>query len=183
MVSYPFTQALGLAVTVIPIDPFYLSWKARQEGTEARFIELAGEVNTSMPDDVIGRLKDALEVQGKELKGGKILVIGLAYKPNVDDDRESPSYVLMEKLEALGTTVDYHDSHIPIIKSTRKYSHFAGRKSVPMERESLTQYDAVLIATAHEGVDHEQLLDWVPLVVDTRKAINTNHSHEGIIRA
>ncbi|MDC0308939.1 nucleotide sugar dehydrogenase [bacterium] len=179
----PFYPGPGLGGHCIPIDPFYLSWKARQEGIEARFIELAGEVNNSMPDYVIGRLKDALEVQGKELKGGKILVIGLAYKPNVDDDRESPSYILMEKLEALGATVDYHDSHIPVIKHTRKYSHFAGRKSVPMERESLTQYDAALIATAHEGVDHEQLLDWLPLVVDTRKAINTNHSHEGIIRA
>jgi UDP-N-acetyl-D-glucosamine dehydrogenase len=179
----PFYPGPGLGGHCIPIDPFYLSWKARQEGIEARFIELAGEVNTSMPDYVIGRLKDALEVQGKVLKGGKFLMIGLAYKPNVDDDRESPSYILMEKLEALGATVDYHDSHIPVIKLTRKYSHFAGRKSVPMKRELLTQYDAALIATAHEGVDHEQLLDWVPLVVDTRKAINTNHSNEGIIRA
>ncbi len=167
----PFYPGPGLGGHCIPIDPFYLSWKAKQHGLEARFIELAGEVNTAMPDYVIERLTSALGEQEKQIKGSRVLIVGLAYKPNVEDDRESPSYVLMEKLEALGATVDYHDPHVPVIRPSREYSHFAGRQSVPWTAEAMSQYDAALIATAHDSVDHTQLTEWIPCVVDTRNAL------------
>jgi UDP-N-acetyl-D-glucosamine dehydrogenase len=167
----PFYPGPGLGGHCIPIDPFYLSWKAKQHGLEARFIELAGEVNTAMPDYVIDRLTSALGEQNKQLNGSRVLIVGLAYKPNVEDDRESPSYVLMEKLEALGATVDYHDPHVPVIRPSREYSHFAGRQSVPWTAEAMSQYDAALIATAHDSVDHTQLTKWISCVVDTRNAL------------
>ena len=167
----PFYPGPGLGGHCIPIDPFYLSWKARQEGTEARFIELAGEVNTSMPDYVIKKLREALEAAGKTINGSKVLIVGLAYKPDVEDDRESPSYVLMEKLQILGAEVGYHDPHIPMIKPSREYSQFAGKKSELLKRDSLTGYDAAIISTAHKGVDYEYLTDCIPSVVDTRNAI------------
>ena len=167
----PFYPGPGLGGHCIPIDPFYLSWKARQEGTEARFIELAGEVNASMPDYVIDRLKEALEATGKTIKGSKVLIIGLAYKPDVEDDRESPSYVLMEKMEAEGANVGYHDPHVPVIRPSREYSHFAGRESVPWNYESASLYDAAIITTAHSSVNHAQLTEWIPHVVDTRNAM------------
>jgi len=180
----PFYPGPGLGGHCIPIDPFYLSWKARQEGTEARFIELAGEVNTSMPDYVIGRLGEALKRQGKTVEGSKVLIVGLAYKPDVEDDRESPSYVLMEKLEGLGAEVAYYDLHVPIILPSREYSHFAGMKSVLWNKEGISAYDAAIISTAHSAVDHDQLGDWVPIIVDTRHAISiSSPHHEGVIGA
>jgi UDP-N-acetyl-D-glucosamine dehydrogenase len=168
----PFYPGPGLGGHCIPIDPFYLSWKARQEGTEARFIGLAGEVNTSMPDYVIGRLEEALMAQGKTIKGSKVLIVGLAYKPDVEDDRESPSYVLMEKLEDTGAEIGYCDPHVPEIKPSRKYGQYAGRKSIPWIPESLVKYDAAIIATAHSIVDHDCLLGVIPCIVDTRAAIS-----------
>jgi len=167
----PFYPGPGLGGHCIPIDPFYLSWKAKQHGLEARFIELAGEVNTAMPDYVIDRLTSALGEQNKQIKGSRVLIVGLAYKPNVEDDRESPSYVLMEKLEALGATVDYHDPHVPVIRPSREYSHFAERQSVPWTAEAMSPFDAALIATAHESVNHAQIVEWIPCVVDTRNAL------------
>ena len=167
----PFYPGPGLGGHCIPIDPFYLSWKAKQHGLEARFIELAGEVNTAMPDYVIEQLTSALAEQEKQIKGSRVLIVGLAYKPNVEDDRESPSYVLMEKLEALGVVVDYHDPHVPAIRPSREYGHYAGRQSVPWTAEAMSQYDAALIATAHDAVDHAQLTEWIPCVVDTRNAL------------
>ena len=167
----PFYPGPGLGGHCIPIDPFYLSWKAKQHGQEARFIELAGEVNTVMPDYVIERLTAALAEQNKQINGSRVLIVGLAYKPNVEDDRESPSYVLMEKLEALGATVDYHDPHVPTIRPSRKYSHYAGRQSIPWTADAMSQCDAALIATAHDSVDHAQLTEWIPCVVDTRNAL------------
>ena len=167
----PFYPGPGLGGHCIPIDPFYLSWKAKQHGQEARFIELAGEVNTTMPDYVIERLTSALAEQEKQIKGSRVLIVGLAYKPNVEDDRESPSYVLMEKLEALGAVVDYHDPHVPVIRPSREYGHYAGRLSVPWTAEAMSQYDAALIATAHDAVGHSQLAEWIPYVVDTRNAL------------
>jgi len=167
----PFYPGPGLGGHCIPIDPFYLSWKARQHGMEARFIELAGEVNAAMPDFVIERLTAALAEQKKQIKGSRVLIVGLAYKPNVEDDRESPSYVLMEKLEAQGAAVDYHDPHVPVIRPSREYSHFAGRKSVPWTAQAMSPFDAALIATAHDSVDHTQLTKWIPCVVDARNAL------------
>jgi UDP-N-acetyl-D-glucosamine dehydrogenase len=176
----PFYPGPGLGGHCIPIDPFYLSWKAKQHGQEARFIELAGEVNTAMPDYVIERLTSALAEQKKQIKGSRVLIVGLAYKPNVEDDRESPSYVLMEELEALGTTVDYHDPYVPVIRPSREYGHFAGRQSVPWGAESLGAYDAAVVATAHKSVDHARLAEWVPCVIDTRNVLPAS---AGCIRA
>ena len=179
----PFYPGPGLGGHCIPIDPFYLSWKARQEGMEARFVELAGEVNASMPDYVIGRLKDALEEEGKAINGSKVLIVGLAYKPDVDDDRESPSYVLMEKLEDSGAKVGYHDPHVPVIRPNREYSHFAGRESEAWNKETISEYDAALISTAHTSVNHAQLIEWNLCVSDTRNAMAKAQASTQVIKA
>src|ERR1043166_6300820 len=126
----PFYPGPGLGGHCIPIDPFYLTWKAREYGQHTRFIELAGEVNTGMPDYVVHRVADALNSRRKSINGSKILVLGLAYKPNVDDDRESPSYALMEMLKQRGATVAYYDPYVPIIRPTREHAHWTGTKSV-----------------------------------------------------
>jgi UDP-N-acetyl-D-glucosamine dehydrogenase len=160
----PFYPGPGLGGHCIPIDPFYLSWKAKQHGLEARFIELAGEVNTAMPDYVIGRCEESLQRHGKKLKGSRVLILGLAYKPNVDDDRESPSFVLMEKLETLGATVNYHDPHIPIIRPSREHNQFAGRES----QDPSAEYDLFLLATHHDTYSAADLRGHGVPVVDTR---------------
>ncbi len=167
----PFYPGPGLGGHCIPIDPFYLTWKAREYGLPTRFIELAGEVNTSMPDYVMSRLQLALNSIEKSVKGSRVLLLGMAYKPNVDDDRESPSYVLMEKLEALGALVDYHDPHVPVIRPSRHYARFAGRASVPLSEKSLCGYDLVLIATKHKDVDYDLISCHAGLIVDTRNAV------------
>jgi UDP-N-acetyl-D-glucosamine dehydrogenase len=167
----PFYPGPGLGGHCIPIDPFYLTWKAREYGQHTRFIELAGEINTRMPEHVVHRLADALNSQRKPLKGSRILVLGLAYKPNVDDERSSPSYVLMELLEERGATVDYYDPYVPMIKPTREHSQFAGRKSVEWKRSTIESFDAVLIATNHSSVNYQELGDWARCIVDTRNAM------------
>ena len=141
-----FYPGPGLGGHCIPIDPFYLTWKAREYDFATRFIELAGEINTYMPDYVVGKAVLALNDSGKTVKGSHILILGLAYKANVDDDRESPSYRLMEKLEALGARVSYHDPYIPEIKLTREFPQFAGRKSSDISNG----YDLMIIATPHD---------------------------------
>jgi UDP-N-acetyl-D-glucosamine dehydrogenase len=155
----------------IPIDPFYLTWKAREYGQNTRFIELAGEVNTAMPDYVVHRVTDALNEQQKAVNGSKILVLGLAYKPNVDDERESPSYVLMEKLQARGAKVAYYDPYVPVIRPTREHAHWTGTKSVEWNRETISSYDLVLISTNHASVNYQELAEWSPCIVDTRNAM------------
>lgn len=164
-----FYPGPGLGGHCIPIDPFYLTWKAREFGQHTRFIELAGEINTAMPDYVVNRVAEALNDQAKPLKGSRILMLGLAYKANVDDDRESPSYVLMEKLEARGAKVDYNDPYVPVIRPTREHAHFAGRKSVPVS----DGYDAVLIATAHDDYQKIDLSQFRTPVVDTRNCVRS----------
>jgi UDP-N-acetyl-D-glucosamine dehydrogenase len=114
----------------IPIDPFYLTWKAREYGQHTRFIELAGEINTAMPAHVVNRTAEALNALRKPMNGSRVLIVGLAYKPNVDDDRESPSYVLMDLLKARGAEVAYHDPYVPVIRPTREHPHWAGTRSV-----------------------------------------------------
>lgn len=163
----PFYPGPGLGGHCIPIDPFYLTWKAREYGQHTRFIELAGEINTAMPEYVIGRVIEALNHEGKAVKGSHILILGLAYKANVDDDRESPSYVLMEKLEARGATVAYHDPYIPVIRPTREHGHYAGRKSQPVSAD----YDLILIATAHEAFRGLDFSGYAIPVVDTRNCV------------
>ena len=167
----PFYPGPGLGGHCIPIDPFYLAWRARQVGQETRFVELAGEINRAMPAKVIARLRQALAAHGKKISGAKILVLGLAYKANVDDDRESPSYALLDLLAARGAHVAYHDPHVPVIKPTRAHPHWAGTKAVKWNRKTLAGFDAVLIATAHCAVNYPQLVAWSPLIVDTRNVL------------
>ena len=167
----PFYPGPGLGGHCIPIDPFYLSWKAREYGMSTRFIELAGEINRFMPERVVTSLLEAMNSKlAKPLKGSKILIVGMAYKKNVDDMRESPSLELMELLQEHGAIVDYHDPHIPIIPMTREHAEFAGIKSVDWSAKALEKYDAALISTDHDGLDWELLLKTVPLTVDTRNA-------------
>ena len=167
----PFYPGPGLGGHCIPIDPFYLTWKAREFGQSTRFIELAGEINTAMPQYVINRVIEALNSQRKPLNGAKILVLGLAYKPDVDDDRESPSYVLMELLKKGGAEVAYHDPNVPVIRPTREHPHWAGTKSVTWEKDVIGSYDLVLIATKHAAVNYAQLAEWAPCIVDSRNAM------------
>ncbi len=164
----PFYPGPGLGGHCIPIDPFYLTWKAREFGMSTRFIELAGEINTIMPAHVVERVGQALNDEGKAIKGSKTLIVGLAYKPNVDDDRESPSYVLMDLLKARGAEIAYHDPYVPVIGSTREHSHWAGLQSVAWSEETLSSFDAILIANAHKSVDHRVLARVDGVIVDTR---------------
>jgi len=167
----PFYPGPGLGGHCIPIDPFYLAWKARQFGRETRFIELAGEVNTAMPQHVVARVVEALQSRGKTIRGSRVLVLGLAYKANVDDDRESPAYHLMDLLKRRGAKVAYHDPHVPVIRPSRDHSNWAGVKSVPWNRRSIASFDAVLISTAHDVVNYPQLAQWARCIVDTRNVM------------
>ena len=167
----PFYPGPGLGGHCIPIDPFYLAWRARQVGQETRFVELAGEINRAMPERVVAQVAKALAAQKKKLRGARVLVLGLAYKANVADDRESPSYVLMNLLKTRGAEVFYFDPHVPIIRKTREHPHWAGTKSVKWNRQTISRFDAVLISTAHNAVNYQQLADWSPLIVDTRNAL------------
>lgn len=166
-----FYPGPGLGGHCIPIDPFYLTWKAREYGQHTRFIELAGEINTSMPNYVLKRVIDALNEQRKSVKGSKVLVIGLAYKADVDDDRESPSYHLMDLIAGMGGEVDYYDPYIPVIKPSREHSNWAGTKSVEWTKEKISVYDIVLIATAHKAINYRELGEWAKCIVDTRNAM------------
>jgi UDP-N-acetyl-D-glucosamine dehydrogenase len=168
-----FYPGPGLGGHCIPIDPFYLTWKAREYGKNTRFIELAGEINTQMPELVVRRVSDALNEEGKAVKGSRVLILGLAYKPNVDDERESPSYVLMSLLSERGAEVEYHDPYVPMIKPTREHSRWAGKKSVDWSRTNIARFDLVLIATNHACVNYRELGDWAQCIVDTRNAMAT----------
>ena len=167
----PFYPGPGLGGHCIPIDPFYLTWKAREYGQNTRFIELAGEINTGMPGYVVNRLIDALNDRQKAVKGSSILVLGLAYKPNVDDERESPSYFLMEMLTARGAKVAYYDPYVPIIRPTREHAHWTGTKSVEWNHQTISSYDAVLISTNHASVNYRELAEWAPCIIDARNAM------------
>lgn len=164
----PFYPGPGLGGHCIPIDPFYLTWKAKEYGISTRFIELAGEVNTAMPAYVIQRTMLALNALGKPLRGSRILLVGLAYKKNVDDDRESPAYVLWEQLLKLGAEVAYYDPYCPVVRPSREHGHFAGIASVTLEAITSERFDAAIIATGHDNVDHDALAACLPLVVDAR---------------
>jgi UDP-N-acetyl-D-glucosamine dehydrogenase len=166
----PFYPGPGLGGHCIPIDPFYLTWKAREYGISTRFIELAGEINSGMPDYVVGRAMEVLNLFGKPMKGARILIMGLAYKPNVDDDRESPSYRLIEKLEDRGALVSYHDPYIPVIRPTREYLGLAGRRSV----EIGVGYDLVIVATGHDVFRETDFKGLGAPVLDTRNIVASN---------
>ena len=164
----PFYPGPGLGGHCIPIDPFYLTWKAREYDQHTRFIELAGEINTSMPDYVIGKVMEALNAENKPIKNSRILLLGLAYKPNVDDDRESPSYVLLDRLEKRGAKVDYNDPYVPVIRPTREHPQFAGRESVPLSPD----YDLLLVCTGHQEYLEYDFSDYPIPIVDTRSCIS-----------
>jgi UDP-N-acetyl-D-glucosamine dehydrogenase len=167
----PFYPGPGLGGHCIPIDPFYLTWKAREYDITTRFIELAGQVNTHMPYYVVERLAEAVDRSGRPFSGSRILMLGAAYKKNVDDMRESPSLKLIELIEARGASVDYHDPHIPELPPTRKHGPLAGRRSVSLTAEAVASYDAVLIATDHDNVDYRLVAEHARLVVDTRNSL------------
>jgi UDP-N-acetyl-D-glucosamine dehydrogenase len=162
-----FRPGPGLGGHCIPIDPFYLTWKAREFGKNTRFIELAGEINTAMPDYVISKVADALNEEGKAIKGSKILILGLAYKANVDDCRESPSFVLMEKLEAKGASVEFNDPFVPSVPPTREHAHFTGKKSVVIE----DSFCLILVSTDHAEYKNFDFSEYSSLMVDSRNCI------------
>lgn len=177
----PFYPGPGLGGHCIPIDPFYLTWKARQFEVPTRFIELAGEVNTAMPTFVVGKVMDALNNKGKSLKGSKILILGLAYKKNIDDIRESPSFKLVEILAGKGASVDYNDPYVPKTHKMRKY-HFK-MKSVPLTAANLKKYDCVLLATDHSEYDPEFIAANAVLIVDTRNMFANIKNKASIVKA
>lgn len=162
----PFYPGPGLGGHCIPIDPFYLTWKAREVGQATRFIELAGEVNRSMPDYVVQRVASALNDHGKAVHGSRLLVLGLAYKPDVDDPRESPSFTIIEKLQARGAQVDYNDPHLPVAPSMRH--HKVQLRSVDLSPETIRAYDAVVVVTNHSAYDWPMIADNAQLLIDTR---------------
>jgi UDP-N-acetyl-D-glucosamine dehydrogenase len=168
----PFYPGPGLGGHCIPIDPFYLTWKAREYEMPTRFIELAGEINASMPSVVVNRVIEELNSRfARGLSGSRVLLIGLAYKKNVDDIRESPSFRIIELLEHRGAHVDFYDPYVPFIPSTRQYGRFAGRASVALTEDAVRGYDVALIVTDHDAVDYGLLVDHAALVVDTRNAV------------
>jgi UDP-N-acetyl-D-glucosamine dehydrogenase len=178
----PFYPGPGLGGHCIPIDPFYLTWKAREYVQNTRFIELAGEVNSAMPEYVVQQVIVALNARRKALNGSKVLVLGLAYKADVDDDRESPSYVLMDLLAERGAKVAYFDPYVPVIRPTREHPHWAGTKSIRWEARTVKSFDLVLIATKHASVDYKVLAKWASSIVDTRNAMAGIPTREGQVR-
>lgn len=167
----PFYPGPGLGGHCIPIDPFYLTWKAREHGVPTRFIELAGQINSRMPEHVVDRLARALDERtGRGLNGARILVVGLAYKKNVDDTRESPALRLIELLQSRGSHVDYYDPHVPMIPTTREHADLAGEKSIAWDADTIAAYDVALVATDHDEVDFAELARHAQLIIDTRNA-------------
>lgn len=163
-----FTPGPGLGGHCIPLDPFYLTWKAREYGISTRFIELAGEVNVSMPRYVVDKLQEGLNDHEKSLKNSQVLVLGLAYKKDIDDPRESPSFELIELLLQRGAKVSYHDPHIPVAPSMRSWPTLPAMRSQPLTAELLASVDAVLISTEHTAVDYALVAEHAKLIVDTR---------------
>ncbi len=175
----PYFPGPGLGGHCIPIDPFYLTWKAREYGVHTKFIELAGEINTAMPDYVISKVLMALNSQSKAIKGSRVLVLGIAYKKNVDDMRESPSIVLIERLRTLGAEVEYSDPHVPVFESYHGV-HF-GLKSLILEPKVLSNFDCILLATDHDKFDYAMIDSSAKLIVDSRGRFLDRATH--IIKA
>jgi UDP-N-acetyl-D-glucosamine dehydrogenase len=179
----PFYPGPGLGGHCVPIDPFYLSWKAREHEVPARFIELAGEINTAEPLQVVAALATALSGRKQmSLNGSRILLVGLAYKRNVDDLRESPALTIFRQLEGKGAAVDYYDPWVPVIPETREFPHLAGRRSVAWRPEIFgEEFDAALIVTDHDDVDYAGLVESLDLIVDTRNAMQGVNTGADII--
>jgi UDP-N-acetyl-D-glucosamine dehydrogenase len=179
----PFYPGPGLGGHCIPIDPFYLTWKARELEISTRFIELAGEINTQMPGWVVERLAEALDRSGRPLFGARVLLLGIAYKKNIADDRESPAYKLMQILARRGAEIAYHDPHVPEIRPSRHFAEFAGMRSVDLDPAAIAGFDAVLICTDHDAVDYAAIVAHAKLVVDTRNATRGIEGPAVIVRA
>jgi len=178
----PFQPGPGLGGHCIPVDPFYLAWKARQHGVTTRFIELAGEINTAMPEWVVHKLIEALNRRGRALRGARVLVLGVAYKPDVDDTRESPALFLLDLLARQGARVAYHDPYVPALGRFRRYRF--DLRSVPLSARTLAASDAVLIVTHHSCFDAELIVRHAPLVIDTRNATrDVRFGRDRIVRA
>jgi len=171
----PYYPGPGLGGHCIPIDPFYLTWKARQSGVDTRFIELAGEINTSMPEWVIEKMKSALNDKGLNPKNATILVLGVAYKKNVDDLRESPALDIIEKLLDQDMCVDYHDPFLPSLPKTRKYN--LKLDSIDLTLENVKKYDCILLITDHDNVDYNLLLESGKLIIDTRGRLRGDYKN------
>ena len=176
-----FYPGPGLGGHCIPIDPFYLTWKARQYDCPTRFIELAGEVNTAMPCYVVDKVAAALNDRHQSVKGAKVLILGVAYKRNVDDLRESPALRIIELLKERGAEVSYHDPYVPTLPRTRKYD--LGLSSTPLNPEALKAHDAVLIVTDHTEVDYQMVVDHAPVVIDSRNATATTSGDKSVVQA
>lgn len=174
-----FYPGPGLGGHCIPIDPFYLTWKAREYGQSTRFIELAGEVNTSMPNYVVQKAVEALNHHRKPLRGSRVLVVGLAYKANVDDMRESPAFHLMDRFRAGGAEVNYYDPLIPVVGPTREHGNWEGHRSVEWEQDTVSSYDVSVICTAHAIINFKELADWSACIVDTRNAMHGIKAKDG----
>ena len=176
-----FYPGPGLGGHCIPIDPFYLTWKAREYGVHTRFIELAGEINRAMPDYVIHRSMEALNSRAKPVKGSRVLLMGLAYKANVDDMRESPTFALLDGFKRLGAEVAYYDPHVPVVGPTREHMDWAGVRSVEWNEETIRAQDCVVISTHHAAFDLEKLAEWSDLIIDTRNAMAAVPTREGLV--
>jgi len=175
----PFYPGPGLGGHCIPIDPFYLTWKAREYGLATRFIELAGEINTGMPRYVVDRAIEALNAHCKSIKGSRILLLGLSYKADVDDIRESPTFVLMEAFDRLGASVEYYDPNVAVIPRTREHQRWEGKRSIEWNQAALKGFDAAVVATAHRDTPYAELARWVSVIVDTRNAMAGVSTCEG----
>mgnify|MGYP005738480971 FL=1 len=180
----PFYPGPGLGGHCIPIDPFYLTYKAKEFGINTKFIELAGEINTNMPNIVINKLTYALsEFMNKSINKSKILIIGMAYKKDVDDMRESPSLILYELLQKYGAHVDYHDDYVKQIPPTREHKNLEGLKSVKLSSSSLKKYDALLISTDHSYINYKFLSKNSDLIIDTRNAMDNIQGNAKVVKA
>lgn len=180
----PFYPGPGLGGHCIPIDPFYLTWKAREFGITTKFIELAGEINVSMPRYVVNRLSETLDQRfGKPLSSSKILLLGMAYKKNVADIRESPAFAILDLLTLRRAKVDFHDPHVPAVPATREHVQYTGMKSVDLSAKIIASYDAVVIVTDHSAVDYGMVAEHARLVVDTRNALSASLQRDNIVKA
>lgn len=177
----PFYPGPGLGGHCLPIDPFYLTWKARQYDFNTRFIELAGEINSAMPYYVVQKTVDALNERGKSIKGARVLILGVAYKKNVDDIRESPAVKIIDLLEKKGALIDYHDPHIPALAGMRKYPDLR-KRSVLLTAETLRETDSVIIITDHDCLDFNWIMQHSALIIDTRNALKGRES-EKLVKA
>lgn len=173
-----FTPGPGLGGHCIPIDPFYLTWKAREVEMNTRFIELAGEINTGMPQFVVDKTAKALNEHKKPVNGSQILILGIAYKPNVDDMRESPAFPIMDRLKELGAEISYYDPYIPQITPTREHAEWTGTTSVTWEADSLKEFDVVVIVTDHDKVAYNELAENCSCIVDTRNVMRSYETAE-----